>query len=510
MAANGATIEDHHNYESALQESLLSASVKPEPDLVDDIQTVGSFLRHATEENRRLWQLAGPSIFTSIAQYSLGAVTQVAAGRHLTTLDLDAVSTANSVIAGLAFGIMLGMGSALETLCGQFHGAKQDRLLGLYLQRSWLLLTAMAAVFLLPLYLFASPILRLFRQDPAIADLAGTFALYMVPQLFAYAVNFPVQKFLQAQGKVGAMAAVSGAALAFHVALTWLLVGPFGMGLGGLAVALNVSWWAVVLGQVAYIVSGGCPGAWNGFEIECLVFSELKSFARLSIGSAIMLCLEFWLYMFLIVIVGNLPNAQVAVAAVSICTNLFGWQIMVFLGFNAAISVRVSNELGAGRPNAARFSILVVLMSSVALGLASFVAVLLLRDVYGAPFTDSPEVVEAVASLAVVFAFSLLLNSVQPVLSGVAVGAGWQWLVAYVNLGCYYGIGIPVGYILAFPMHQGIRGMWAGMLTGVALQTVILVVITMRTDWNKEAREASSRIQQWSGGSAKKEVTNGI
>lgn len=28
--------------------------------------------------------------------------------------------------------------------------------------------------------------------------------------------------------------------------------------------------------------------------------------------------------------------------------------------------------------------------------------------------------------------------------------------------------------------------MWAGMLTGVALQTVILVVITMRTDWNKE------------------------
>lgn len=130
---------------------------------------------------------------------------------------------------------------------------------------------------------------------------------------------------------------------------------------------------------------------------------------------------------------------------------------MVFLGFNAAISVRVSNELGAGRPNAARFSILVVLMSSVALGLASFVAVLLLRDVYGAPFTDSPEVVEAVASLAVVFAFSLLLNSVQPVLSGVAVGAGWQWLVAYVNLGCYYGVGIPVGYILAFPMHQGIR-----------------------------------------------------
>uniref|UniRef100_A0A453RQI5 Protein DETOXIFICATION n=1 Tax=Aegilops tauschii subsp. strangulata TaxID=200361 RepID=A0A453RQI5_AEGTS len=181
-------------------------------------------------------------------------------------------------------------------------------------------------------------------------------------------------------------------------------------------------------------------------------------------------------------------------------TNLFGWQIMVFFGFNAAISVRVSNELGAGRPRAARFAIAVVLMSSVAIGVGFFVAVLLLRDVYGAPFTESPEVVHAVASLGVVFAFTLLLNSVQPVLSGVAVGAGWQWLVAYINLGCYYGVGIPVGYMIAFPLRRGIQGMWGGMLTGVGLQTVILIAITMRTDWNKEASEASSRIRQWGGG----------
>ena len=176
-------------------------------------------------------------------------------------------------------------------------------------------------------------------------------------------------------------------------------------------------------------------------------------------------------------------------------TNLFGWQFMVFLGFNAAISVRVSNELGAGRPRAARFAIAVVLMSSVVIGVAFFVAILLLRDVYGAPFTESPEVVDAVASLGVVFAFSLLLNSVQPVLSGVAVGAGWQWLVAYINLGCYYGIGLPVGYVIAFPLQLGIQGMWGGMLTGVGLQTVILIAITMRTNWNKEVSITDSCLQ---------------
>ncbi|KAG2585615.1 hypothetical protein PVAP13_6KG402000 [Panicum virgatum] len=475
-----------------------STGGKVEEEDLEEIRSVRAFMRHAAEENRRLWYLAGPAIFTSIAQYSLGAVTLVFAG-HLTTLELDAVSTENNVVAGLALGIMLGMGSALETLCGQAYGAKQLHMLGVYLQRSWIILVAMA-VLMLPIYLFATPILRFFHQDAEIAALAGRLALYMIPQLFAYALNFPIQKFLQAQSKVVAMAAVSAAGLAFHVALSWLLVGPMRMGLAGLALALNASWWLVVLGQLAYILMGYCPGAWNGFD--WLAFSDLVGFARLSLGSAVMICLEFWFYMFLIVIVGNLPNAQVAVAAVSICTNLFGWQIMVFFGFNAAISVRVSNELGAGRPRAAKFAILVVLMSSVAIGLAFFAAVLALRDVYGAPFTESPAVVRAVASLGVVFAFTLLLNSVQPVLSGVAVGAGWQWLVAYVNLGCYYIIGIPVGYLIAFPLRGGVQGMWGGMLAGVGLQTLILVAIMLRADWGKEASEAKSRIRKW-GGSAK-------
>ncbi|KAJ1269567.1 hypothetical protein BS78_07G221700 [Paspalum vaginatum] len=506
--SGGVGGDEHHRH--LLREALLEeaagngngssnnhSSGKGEADL-EEIRSVGEFLRHAAAENRRLWCLAGPAIFTSIAQYSLGAITLVFAG-HLTTLELDAVSTENNVIAGLALGITLGMGSALETLCGQAYGAKQLHMLGVYLQRSWIILNAMA-VLMLPLYLFATPILRLFHQDAEIAALAGRLALYMIPQLFAYAFNFPIQKFLQAQSKVVAMAAVSAAALALHVALSWALVGPMRMGLLGLAVALNVSWWFVVLGQLAYILMGYCPGAWNGFD--CLAFSDLWGFARLSLGSAVMLCLEFWFYMFLIVIVGNLENAQVAVAAVSICTNLFGWEIMVFFGFNAAISVRVSNELGAGRPRAAKFAIVVVLMSSVAIGLAFFFLVLALRDVYGAPFTESPEVVRAVASLGVVFACSLLLNSVQPVLSGVAVGAGWQWLVAYVNLGCYYLVGIPVGYLIAFPLRGGVQGMWGGMLTGVGLQTLILVAITLRTNWDREAGEAHARIQKWGGSAA--------
>ncbi|KAF3773860.1 DETOXIFICATION 33 protein, partial [Nymphaea thermarum] len=56
-------------------------------------------------------------------------------------MELTVVSIENSVVAGLGFGFLLGMGSALETLCGQAFGAGRLRMLGIYMQsqRSWVI-----------------------------------------------------------------------------------------------------------------------------------------------------------------------------------------------------------------------------------------------------------------------------------------------------------------------------------------------------------------------------------
>jgi hypothetical protein len=40
---------------------------------------------------------------------------------------------------------------------------------------------------------------------------------------------------------------------------------------------------------------------------------------------------------------------------------------------------------------------------------------------------------------------------------GVAVGCGWQAFVAYVNVGCYYLIGVPVGVVLGFTFDLGAK-----------------------------------------------------
>ncbi|KAL3835608.1 hypothetical protein ACJIZ3_010344 [Penstemon smallii] len=460
-----------------------------------DIRGRGQFVVEFSRESKKLWYLAGPAIFTTVCQYALGATTQTFAG-HFGTLHLAAFSIMNSVIGGLSFGIMLGMGSALETLCGQAYGGGHIEMLGVYMQRSWIILL-LTAFLLMFLYIFAFPFLLLIGQTEDISRASGKFALWMIPQLYAYAFNFPIAKFLQSQSKIMAMAWISAATLVLHVLFSWLVMFRLGWGMTAGLVVLNVSWWFIVVAQLVYILSGACGKAWSGFSWKA--FQNLWSFVRLSLESALMMCLETWYFMALVLLSGYMKNAEVAVDAMSICTNILGLTIMVALGFNAAISVRVSNELGADNPEKAKFSVVVMVISSFLIGIIFASFLLLFKNHYPSFFSDNSAVQQLVYQLTPLLAFCIVINNVQPALSGVAIGAGWQALVAYVNIACYYLFGIPLGLILGHALNMSVKGIWYGMVAGTIVQTLILFMIVCKTNWNKEASAAAERIKEWGG-----------
>lgn len=136
------------------------------------------------------------------------------------------------------------------------------------------------------------------------------------------------------------MTIISVVALAFHVLLNWVLVTKLDHGLAGAAIAGNISWWLVVLGQIVYVVCGYFPEAWTGFSWSAL--KSLASFVKLSIASAVMLwlvfkfifcrvlvqdfsfffldddSLEVWYFTTLILMVGRLDNPEIAIDAISI------------------------------------------------------------------------------------------------------------------------------------------------------------------------------------------------
>ena len=86
---------------------------------------------------------------------------------------------------------------------------------------------------------------------------------------------------------------------------------------------------------------------------------------------------------------------------------------MLFIGMNAAISVRVSNELGAGHPRATKFSVKIVVATSVLIDIICMVIVLIMKDKFAILFIDSEVVIVATTKLTSFLAVTMLLNNVQ-------------------------------------------------------------------------------------------------
>lgn len=208
------------------------------------------------------------------------------------------------------------MGSAVETLCGQAYGAGRHEMLGVYLQRATVVLS-LCSLPIVAVYLLSRRLLLAIGEEKRVAEMASVFVYGLIPQVFAYAANFPIQKFLQAQSIVVPSAAISAATLAVHLAVSWVAMYRMGMGLLGAALVLSLSWWIIVAAQFVYILtSQRCKDTWTGFKWEAL--SGVGEFVKLSMASAVMLCLETWYFQVLVLVAGLLEDPQLSLDALAV------------------------------------------------------------------------------------------------------------------------------------------------------------------------------------------------
>ncbi|XP_058002572.1 protein DETOXIFICATION 24 isoform X2 [Hevea brasiliensis] len=448
-----------------MEERLLGSEAKDISDLKGRIWI----------ENKKIWKVGFPAALARVTQYGMFVVTQSFIG-HAGKLQLA------------------GMSSATETLCGQAFGARQYHMMGVYLQRSWII-NLLTATILLPVFIFSGKIFRLLGEEEETASAAGYISLWFIPMLYFFSLAFSLQKYLQTQLKNMIVGWLSAASFALHVLLSWIFVSKLNWGIPGAMIAMNISSWLVIIGELVYVVGGWCPDTWRGFTLAA--FTDLIPVIKLSISSGLMLCLEFWYNAVLVLLAGYMKNATTQVSALSICLNITAWEFMLCIAFLTSASVRVSNELGRGDAKAAKFSVKVILFISLCLGAFFFIICLAFDSQIAKLFTNEQMVIKAVSNLSLLLAFSVLLNSFQAVLTGVAVGAGRQSMVACINVSSYYIGGVPIGVILGYVAHLQIKGIWIGMTIGVVMQVMVLGYVTSRTNWDEQVKKASERLNSW-------------
>ncbi|KAL7171063.1 hypothetical protein ACSBR2_035846 [Camellia fascicularis] len=443
------------------------------------------------EEVKRVGWIAAPMVVVTLSQNLLQVACTMMVG-HLGKLALSSSAIAVSLAGVSGFSLLLGMACALETLCGQAYGAQQYQKLGTQTYTAIFSLV----IFCLPLsilWIFMGKILIFIGQDPLISYEAGKFITWLVPALFAYAILQPLVRYFQMQSLTLPMLISSCAALAFHIPLCWVLVFKSGLDNLGGALAIDISIWLNVIFLVLYMkYSSSCEKTRVPISME--VLRGVGEFFSFAIPSAVMICLEWWSFELLILLSGLLPNPQLETSVLSVCLNTIATLYAIPYGFGAAVSTRVSNELGAGNPQGARVAVFAVMFLAVAETTVVSATLFACRRVFGYTFSNEKEVVDYVTAMAPLVCLSVIMDSIQGVLSGVARGCGWQHIGAYVNLGAFYLCGIPIAAILAFWVQLRGKGLWIGIQAGAFVQTIMLAIITRSTNWDKQATQARQRI----------------
>ncbi|CAM0944735.1 unnamed protein product [Alopecurus aequalis] len=442
----------------------------------------------AGDEARSILSLAMPMILTGLLLYLRSMISMLFLGR-LGGLALAGGSLAIGFANITGYSVLSGLAMGMEPICGQAFGAGHYELLGVTMQRTVLLLVA-AAVPIAGLWMHMRPLLLLCGQDLGIASVAETYILASLPDLLLQAFLHPVRIYLRTQSINLPLTVCAALAIALHLPINYVLVSVLGHGVRGVAwasVLANLNFLLLLLG---YILFKGVHKRTGCFALSAQSFRGWGELVRLALPSCVSVCLEWWWYEIMILLCGLLADPQATVASMGILIQTTSL-IYIFpssLGFG--VSTRVSNELGADRPERAGRAAMVGLALGFAFGGAASAFAFLVRGSWAAMFTADPAIAALTASVLPILGACELGNCPQTAGCGVLRGSARPKDAASINLRSFYLVGTPVALVLAFWYHYDFKGLWLGLLAAQVTCMVRMLLVIGRTDWATEAKRA--------------------
>ncbi len=422
------------------------------------------------DELRVLFGLAWPPVLGQLAWMGMRVVDIVMVG-HLGAEPLAAVSLAHTWSFAWTV-LLLGAVHGLDPALTQAFGAQDDQAAGVALWRGALLLTG-AGIVVTALHLLAGPGLALAGQPTELLPLAHEVAVVLGMAVIPTLGFYVLKQFLQADGHMQPAMWVMAAGNVVNLGLDLALIhGTWGApALGAIGVA-----WATLGCQVVMTAALGVL-AWPAVkrtwpEEPVLRAAPLRRLAGDAAPVGLQTGLEVWAFQAATLMMGWL--GATAVAAHTVALNLASISFMVPFGMSAAAATRVGNLLGAGRPwQQAGWVAIGCGAGVMTVGASLFVFA---PEHLAQLYTDDLEVVALAALLLPLAGAFQIFDGAQVVSFGVLRGAGDVRFPPLINLVGWWGVALPAGWVLAFRAGWGERGVWAGLVIGLALVASALVV----------------------------------
>ncbi|SFU72261.1 Multidrug resistance protein MdtK [Pseudomonas fluorescens] len=382
-----------------------------------------------------------------------------------------------SFVSIFCIGVIAAVGTlvAIRQGAGDIEGATRLTQAGLWL--AWLM--ALAAGLLL---WNLKPLLLMFGQTETNVHSAGQFLTILPFALPGFLSFMALRGFTSAIGKAKPVMVISlGGAVANYLLNHALIEGMFGLpklGLMGIGLVTAVVANGMALALMGYIHRNRAYAAYPlSTGLLRLNTQYLRELWRLGLPIGGTYAVEVGLFAFAALCMGTMGSTQLAAHQVAL--QIVSVAFMVPAGMSYAVTMRIGQHYGAGQLLQARlagrvgigFGAAVMLGFAVVLWLFSDPLIGLLIDHHDPAFHD---VIVLAVSLLAVAAWFELFDGVQTIAMGCIRGLKDAKTTFLIGAGCYWLIGAPSAWLMAFTLGWGPTGVWWGLALGLACAAVSL------------------------------------
>ena len=423
-------------------------------------------------------RLGAPLILSQLALMGIGVTDSIMLGWY--SVEALAASVLGHTVFFVIFIVGGGFGIAVMPLVASAIArnvtkeARRVTRMGVWLSIAY-------AMVVLPLFIYSEALLVLIRQSAELAQLASH---YLVIVGFATApalIILVLKSYLAAQELVTFALMTTILGFFVNIPLNQILIfGKLGLpelGVEGSAVAsvLVNSFMAICLCLYAALK---LPEQALFQRIWRPDWTSMRTVIRLGLPISVTSLAEAGLFSASTLMMGWLGT--IAVAAHGIALNITSLTFVIHVGLSSAATIQVGQAFGAHRLEELKRS---AIMASLASGIVVGVTVVLFLSIpefLVSLFVDpkAPELDQILTYGTLFLLMSALFSTVdaaQVMVLGILRGIQDTSVPMGMAIVSYWLIGIPVAYLLAFPLGWEGVGLWAGLAIGLACAAIGLL-----------------------------------
>jgi MATE family multidrug resistance protein len=422
--------------------------------------------------------LALPILGGQLAQTANGFVDTVMAGR-VSAIDLAAVAVGASIWVP-AYLFMTGILMSATPILARTLGAQEYHRVNPIAQQSlWLALLIGAAMALLLRSI--APVLTWMEVDEQIRPLVSGYLNALSWGMPGAALFLALRSYTEAMSHTRPVLWISVIGLLINIPTNYVLIyGKLGFpALGGVGCgwATAIVMWSMAAMMAFYIARHPSYGSAR-LNLKKLIVepATIIYIARLGLPVGLTIFFEVSIFSVIALLISTL--GPTIVAGHQIALNFASLIFMIPLSLALAVTVRVGLARGEASAAGARLAIHCAMLMAIIVGVSAAILLFALRHHVPLLYTTNIDVQMLASQLLLFAALYQISDAWQVTANGALRGYEDTAAPMLITLFAYWGLGLPIGYLLGLTdlirPAMGPEGFWIGLLCGLTVAAIML------------------------------------